>query len=170
MTLLERAIGPLLVAGVREEIIYIDPVNLDLTDRLETTHVAHLHQIVGLSKFSNEVFVSQDRYAAIKVFETETKSCFVSIESGGFQLNTHVTNTLIELINPYEELFQSRFNLKSEAEAELCLDEPSRQSEMEEEDQALIAVSIPFKTGCAIAVYSITLQDKSYSLIKVLNK
>ena len=93
MTLFERNGEPIIVAGVRDSILYINPITMEVVRTLESVHVSHLHQIIGLSKFDYDYFVSQDKYSAIKVFNTETGECCISIESTGCQLNEHVTNT-----------------------------------------------------------------------------
>ena len=170
MVLLERKESPLIIAGVRDSIVYVDPFKLEIVKTLESVHVAHLHQIVGLNKFENEYFVSQDWYSAIKVFHVDSGECCISIESTGWQLNDHVTNTLIELENPYVELFNSGLKLREEDDSEIFKEESSHQSEMEEEQYAMIAVSVPFKSGWALAIYKLDPISKTHSIVKVLNK
>lgn len=72
MCLLERESGDILVAGMRSELYYIDLDTLELTQKLESSHTGFVRQIIGLSKFNNDYFMTQETMATIKVYETST--------------------------------------------------------------------------------------------------
>lgn len=171
MCLLQRESGDILVVGLRTELYYLNPETLEFTQNLESSHTSFVRQIVGLNKFKNEYFMTQESMATIKVYETDTGSCIISIPSTGFQINEHVANSMIELISPYTALFNSSTHLGYQEEPhEEEIFSSSQQTEMENEDTAMVAVSIPFKQGCAVAIYEIDPVNQSHKILKVLNR
>ena len=165
MALLHREQDDVLIVAARETLYFYNPETLEQVKKLETKFWTFVSQIVGLQKFKNEYFIIQDLYANLKVIETSTGNMIMEIKGQGLELFTIVSNSVIELVDPYNKL-----QPLSEEEYKNQQQSDTEHVEMEEENTAMIATTVPIKGGCALAIYSIDPINQESKIIKVMNK
>ena len=74
-------------------------------------------------------------------------------------------------MNPYTALFSSSSHLgHQDVPQEEDFSSMSQQTEMESESTAVVAVSVPFKQGCAVAIFEIDPVNQTHKILRVLNK
>ena len=165
MALLHREQDDVLIVAARETLYFFNPETLEKVKKLGTKFWTFVSQIVGLQKFKNEYFIIQDLYANLKVIETSTGNMIMEIKGQGLELFTIVSNSVIELVDPYNKL-----QPLSEEEFKNQQQSGTEHVEMEEENTAMIATTVPIKGGCALAIYSIDPINQESKIIKVMNK
>ena len=112
--------------------------------------------IIGLKKYKNEYFIFQDHQGHLGIVKTETGDYVLKQVGGAFPLNTITRSTIIELIDPFETMFEG--------------EEQKYDSSEISEDSVLIVSSIPIRGGGCVALWEVNPEKPEWKLLFAHNR